>query len=83
MQATIEMPPEITTCCKVRKEELAPFLKKKIAIELYREGAVSLGKAAEIAGLERIDMMDTLRQMKVPIQYGVEELKEDIKTLGI
>lgn len=83
MQATIDMPSEITTCCKVRKEELASFLKKKIAIELYREGVVSLGKAAKIAGLEKIDMMDMLRQMKVPIQYGVEELKEDVKTLGI
>lgn len=60
---------------KVRKEKLASFLKKKIAIELYREGVVSLGKAAKIAGLEKIDMMDMLRQMRVQFNMELRNLK--------
>ncbi len=42
---------------------------------------VSLGKAAEIAGLDRIEMMDLLRERKVPVQYGTDDLERDIKTL--
>jgi len=81
MKATLELPEEIASVCKVRKGDLEAFFRKIIAIELYREELVSLGKAAEIAGLERIDMMDLLRERKIPIQYGAEDLEKDIKTL--
>ncbi len=81
MKATLELPEEITSVCKVRRDELGSFFRKIIAIELYREGLVSLGKAADIAGLDRIAMMDLLRERKVPIQYGTDDLEKDIKTL--
>jgi predicted HTH domain antitoxin len=81
METKIKLPDDIAHVCRVRREELENLLKMAIAIEFYREGLVSLGKASEIAGLERIDMMDLLRQKKVPVQYGVEELKEDVNTL--
>ena len=81
METKIKLPDDIAHVCRIRIEELEDVLKTAIAIEFYREGLVSLGKASEIAGLERIDMMDLMRQKKVPIQYGVEELKEDLNTL--
>lgn len=83
METKIKLPEDMAYICKIKKEELGDFLKKAIAIEFYREALVSLGKAAEIAGLERIDMMDLLRQKKGPIQYGVEGLKEDVNTLEL
>ena len=52
-----------------------------MAIELYREGKVSLGKAAEIAGITRWEMMEILTSKGVPIQYDVKDLEKDIKTL--
>lgn len=50
-------------------------------MELYREGLVSIGKAAEITGLPRSEMMDLLNEKRVPINYTVEDLEEDMKTL--
>ena len=51
------------------------------AIELYREGKVSLGKAAEFAGLSVREFLYELRKRDVPINYMLEEAIEDIKAI--
>lgn len=81
MNTVLELPDTMPAICKVGKKEVSNYLKKLIAVELYREGLVSLGKASNIAGIEKIDMMDLLREKKISLQYGVEELEEDLKTL--
>jgi len=42
---------------------------------------VSLGKAAEIAGVIKWEIMEILALKGVPIQYDVKDLEKDIKTL--
>ncbi len=51
------------------------------AIELYRERKVSLGKAAEFAGLSVREFLYELRKRDVPINYTREEAEEDIKAI--
>ncbi len=53
-----------------------PKESEKIAIELYREGKVSLGKACEISGLSYEDMKELLNKNKVEIRRGSESLEE-------
>lgn len=82
MEVTINLPEGITAICKIKGNELERFLKRIIAVELYRERLVSMGKAAEIAEVSRYEMMDLLNEKGVPINYAVEDLEEDMKTLG-
>ena len=49
------------------------------AIELYREGKVSLGKTAEIAGLNLREFLYELRKRGIPINYDPEEIKKDLR----
>ena len=51
------------------------------AIESYREGLVTLSRASEIAGISIWEMIDILAKRKVPSQYDVEDLEEDLKAL--
>ena len=53
-----------------------------IAIGLYKREAVSLGRAAEVAGISSIEMLSELGRRHIPINYGVDELREDVATLG-
>ena len=55
--------------------------KLKKAIESYREGMVTLSRAAEIAGVSVWEMIDILAQRKIQSQYDVEDLEEDLKAL--
>ncbi len=54
---------------------------KLIALELFRESRVSLGKAAELAGVTLEDFMDFAAQRDVPLHYGTGELADDRATL--
>ena len=48
------------------------------AVRLYREERVSLGKAAELAGLSVGEFLRELRARGIPLNYGPEELGEDL-----
>jgi len=52
------------------------------ALESYREGAVTLSRAAEMAEISIWEMIDILERRKIALQYDVEDLEEDLKTLG-
>ena len=53
-----------------------------IAIGLYKRQAVSLGRAAEIAGISSVELLTELGRRHIPINYGVEELREDLAALA-
>jgi len=54
----------------------------KKALELYRNGTITLSRAAEIAGLSIWKIIDALEKRKIVIQYDAEDFEEDVKTLG-
>jgi predicted HTH domain antitoxin len=53
-----------------------------IAIGLYKREQVSLGCAAEVAGLSSPDFLSELGRRHIPINYGVEDLKSDVTALN-
>jgi predicted HTH domain antitoxin len=53
-----------------------------IAIGLYKRETVSLGRAAGVAGISAIEFLAELGRRHIPINYGVDELRDDIAVLG-
>ncbi len=78
---SIDVPKDLIHILKVRERELPKVLREIIAVNLYKEGLISLGKASEIAGVSRWEMFDILAAKKIPLQYYPEDLEEDIETL--
>jgi predicted HTH domain antitoxin len=56
-------------------------VKEELAIALYQREAVSLAKAAEIAGLTRLDFQRLLASRDISIHYDVDDLNSDVETL--
>jgi len=54
-------------------------LKEKLAVELYKEEKVSLGKACEVADISYEEMKELLRKNNIQIRRGPVSLK-DLKT---
>jgi predicted HTH domain antitoxin len=52
-----------------------------IAIGLYKREQVSLGRAAEIANVSSPAFLDELGRRKIPINYGVDDLRQDLSSL--
>jgi len=75
----VEFPAEVLKVVKVEKKYASKELRKLVALELYRENLVSLGKAAEIAGMSVNEFMEFSAKRSVPLHYTLEDLKEDLK----
>ncbi len=73
-----------------RSEALRRFLERglrearlDVALELLRESRVSMGRAAELAGVTLYEMLDLARQRGVPSGYGPQDLERDLHELGL
>jgi len=49
------------------------------ALRLYQEGKISIGKAAETAGISLWELIDTIVKRKIPLQTSRDNLEEDLK----
>jgi len=49
------------------------------ALRLYCEGKITLWKAAKIANVSLWEMLEAVKERKIPIQYTFEDFEEDFK----
>jgi predicted HTH domain antitoxin len=49
-----------------------------LAIGLYAERRVTLGRAAKIAGMVQAGFLRTLGELRIPMHYDLAELEEDL-----
>jgi predicted HTH domain antitoxin len=79
MTLTIELPEEILSALGQSADEAEKDARLAVAIEWYRRGAVSQGRAAEIAGVPRADFIDELAARKIDVvEVDLEELKREL-----
>ncbi|MBI2550550.1 UPF0175 family protein [Candidatus Woesearchaeota archaeon] len=56
--------------------------RENTAVRDYAEGKLSLGKAAETAGVSMWRFIDLLKERKVPLKYDLDALKEEIEAVS-
>ncbi len=63
-------------------QDSAGMLKEAATLELYREGKLSSGKAAELLGMERFEFIRYAGMKGIPyIRMTQDELKEEVASL--
>ena len=82
MVATIDLPGSFMTAARVKEGEFGTFIRHSLAVELYKEGKLSLGKAAEVAGMRnKWEMLLLLNEKGIPIDYTAKDAEKDLDTL--
>lgn len=56
-------------------------LRLEIAIVLFQQEKITLGTASQFAGINQLEFNRILGSRKIPIHYGVEEFRQDLRTL--
>ena len=56
-------------------------LKLEIAILLFQQEKITLGTASQFANMNQLEFQRILGSRKIPIHYGVEEFRQNLKTL--
>jgi predicted HTH domain antitoxin len=69
----VELSNELLQAARIQAHE-AP---KLLALELFREGAVSLGRAAELCGVPQAEFLRFADEREVPLHYTLEDLEQD------
>jgi predicted HTH domain antitoxin len=76
---TVEYPADVRMALRESKEEFAMELKMLAAVKLYELGKISSGKAAALAGTDRVSFLLGLGRYRVSVfNYGPEELEREL-----
>ncbi len=92
MSLRLEFNEEIQDALRIPPEEQEPRLRRELALRLYEKGLLSLGKARQLAIMEKWDFLSLLAQEGwdflsllaqegISRQYGISDLDRDLSTL--
>jgi len=76
-----EIPAELVVAAGLDAQNLSVEAARLLALELYREGKVSLARAAELCHTPLELFMEFAGRHEVPLHYGADDLEEDRRTL--
>jgi predicted HTH domain antitoxin len=58
-----------------------PELKRELALALFQQERLTLAQASRLAEVGQLAFQALLADRQIPIHYGVDEFREDIRTL--
>ena len=58
-----------------------PELKRELALTLFQQGRLTLAQASRLAEMGQLAFQALPAKRQIPIHYGVEEFREDLRTL--
>jgi predicted HTH domain antitoxin len=80
-----QLPEDIFNTLQARglfKDVLAEETRRLLALRLYRERVLSLGRAARLAGLSRWEFVELLSENGIPVlDYSQEELAHEFEAV--
>jgi predicted HTH domain antitoxin len=78
----LDLGEELVALLREQKEPIAVVVRELIVLELYRQGAVSRGKAAEFLGLSLHDFLNRTAALGIPyVEYTEEEWAAEIRAV--
>ena len=75
----LEIPGDVLDSARLTVEEA----KLELAVSLYAQRRLGLGKARELARLSLWEFRQVLAARRIPPQYDVEDLEQDVETLRL
>ncbi len=74
---TLEVPQHILDSARLTM----PQLKTELAVYLYAQGRLSVGKARELAEMSLWEFRQLLASRRIPPHYDIDDLEQDMATL--
>ena len=79
---SIDFPSDILLALNEDESELKKNIKLSLAIRLYKQQKLTIGKAAQIAGLSKLEFENTLAENMIPISnLEIDDIENDLRVL--
>lgn len=69
---------EILYATKMSEEEM----QQEIAVLLFQKNKLTLAKASELSGMNRLQFQNLIASRNIPVHYSVSDLKQDMESLS-
>jgi predicted HTH domain antitoxin len=73
----VTIPDEVLTAAHISE----PELRQELALTLFQQERLTLAQASRLAEMGQLAFQALLAERQIPIHYGVEEFREDLRTL--
>lgn len=75
------MPENFEQAVSLTREEVDQQVRLMAALKMFELGKISSGKAAELAGMSRVEFLDTCGRYRVSVfNYFPEELEKELRS---
>ena len=78
MPYRVEIPDSVARGLLLPESEIESRLRIELAVALYAQGILSLGKASELADMSRLSFGELIGKRNIPRHYTEEDLKQDL-----
>jgi predicted HTH domain antitoxin len=79
-QVVLTYPDDLARAVQLTEEELAFQIRLMAALKMFELGKLSSGKAAELAGLSRVEFLEACGRYHVPVfNYNAEDLEGELR----
>jgi predicted HTH domain antitoxin len=79
LKIEIELPRDLVSAMNIAESDLGRRVQEWVVLELFQEGKISSGKAAEILGLTKARFLDLLDERNLPyLDAGARELQREL-----
>lgn len=78
MSILLEIPTEVVQAIRFPVMDMQQQLLLELSVALYIRGALSFGKARQLADLTHYEFGKLLGQRQIPRHYQMDELQDDI-----
>ena len=73
----VTIPDEVLTAAHLTE----PELRQELALTLFQRERLTLAQASRLAGIGQLAFQALLAEREIPIHYGIEEFRGDLRTL--
>ena len=73
----VTIPDEVLTAAHLSE----PELKQELALTLFQQERLTLAQASRLAEMSQLAFQALMADRQIPIHYGVEDFREDVRSL--
>jgi predicted HTH domain antitoxin len=79
LKVEVELPRDLLAALNIPESDLGRRVREWVVLELFQEGQISSGKAAEILGFSKVHFLDLLDQRNLPYHdASLQDLEREL-----
>jgi len=77
----MDFPKDILLAANIPEASAPAYIKKLLALLMFKERILSFGKAAELSGLDKLAFIEFAGRHRVSLNYDADDFQDDVETV--